>query len=65
MTAEQRIDRLERRHRALVIAFGAFVVAHIFLIPLLPQLFNHALQASVGALVLGCVLFALAITRRE
>ncbi len=64
MTVEDRIARLERRHRVLLIVFAVFATAHALLIPLLPQLFEHALQASVGALVLGVVVVALIVTKR-
>jgi hypothetical protein len=60
---QARVARAERRQRTLAVAFVVFVAAHAILIPLLPTLFEHALQASVGALVLGCVLFVLAATR--
>lgn len=61
---EAQVARLSARLRLLTIAFAVFVVLHALLIPLLPTLFAHALQASVGALVLGCVGLALVVTKR-
>lgn len=53
-----------RNTRRLTWAFSLFVILHALLIPLLPTLFAHALQASVGALVLGCVGLALYVSAR-
>jgi membrane associated rhomboid family serine protease len=58
------LERLRSRVRLLTVAFALFVALHVLIVPLLPQLFGHAPEASVGALVLGCVLLALVVSRR-
>ena len=61
---EGRLARLEQRQRLLATVFATFAILHALIIPLLPELFGHASQASVGALVIACAILALVVTRR-
>ncbi len=65
LDAAAELARLRSRVRVLAGAFALFALLHAPIIPLLPRLFGHAPEASVGALVLGCVLIALVVVNRQ